>query len=131
MPKAKNIKIVKKLKSVIVRGNTQSLVELMSVLVDNAVKYSPAKGKIEVGIKKTRKCGIVEVTDEGEGICKKDIPHIFDRFYRADSSRGKNKADGFGLGLSIAKSIVDTHRGSISVKSKARRGSTFKVILPV
>ena len=80
---------------------------------------------------KTKKQAVVEVVDRGIGIKKDDIPHIFDRFYRADSSRCKSKVDGFGLGLSIAKSIVDIHKGEIKVKSELGKGSVFKVLLPV
>ena len=65
------------------------------------------------------------------GIAEKDVPHIFERFYRADSARSKEEVGGYGLGLSIAKKIVDLHRGSISVKSKMNEGTTFTIKLPV
>ena len=129
--KLKNLKIKKNLQKIIVNGNQHGLVELVSILVNNAIKYSPQKTDVEVTLKKINKHAVIEVADKGIGIDKKDIPHIFDRFYRADSSRGKRDVDGFGLGLSIAKSIVDLHKGAIKVRSKVGIGSIFKVILPL
>lgn len=107
-----------------VLGNEDSLIDLTSILMDNAIKYGDGK-KIEVI---TKRGGILEVIDHGLGIAKKDIPHIFDRFYRADASRSKSQNESYGLGLSIAKSIVEIHKGTIEVKSKLGQGSTFKVI---
>ncbi len=138
MPQAKlkKIKINAELAEVIVIGNPQSLVELFSILINNAIKYSPRQTEIEVRVlrQKSRqgigKKALIEVVDHGTGISQKDIPHVFDRFYRADSSRSKAKVDGYGLGLSIAKSIVDVHKGEIKLKSEVGKGSTFKVILP-
>jgi signal transduction histidine kinase len=74
---------------------------------------------------------VIKVTDEGMGIAEKDLPHIFERFYRADLARSKEETGGYGLGLSIAKKIVDLHRGSIAVKSKMNEGTTFTIKLPV
>lgn len=107
----------------IVKGSEDSLVDLAMVLLDNAVKYGNGK-KIEVRTKKGR---ILEVVDHGDGIAKEDISHIFERFYRADASRNKNKSESYGLGLSIAKSIVEMHKGAIEVKSKLGQGTTFRV----
>jgi signal transduction histidine kinase len=107
----------------IVYGNEDSLIDLAVILLDNAVKYGDGK-KIEVI---TKKDGVLEVKDNGVGISKEELPHIFDRFYRADASRNKEKIDGYGLGLSIAKSIVDLHGATIQVKSKPGKGTTFKV----
>lgn len=129
--KVKRIKLDSKLESVEINGNPQSLVELFSILINNAIKYSPQKTKIKITLKKLKKSVIVEVKDRGIGINKKDLPHIFDRFYRADTSRSKVKADGFGLGLSIAKSIADAHRGEIKVTSEVGKGTTFRVSLQV
>jgi signal transduction histidine kinase len=70
------------------------------------------------------------VQDEGVGISKKDLPHVFDRFYQASNSRTKSGNNGHGLGLSLAKKIVEFHGGTISVKSKLHQGSTFTVKLP-
>src|SRR3989344_3907664 len=114
----KKISIKEDLSAVTVKGNPQSLVELISILINNAIKYSPEGKEVRVSVRVKGKKAVIEVRDQGIGISEKEIPHIFDRFYRADSSRNKNKADGYGLGLSIAKSIVDVHKGEIKVESK-------------
>jgi len=74
---------------------------------------------------------VIRISDSGPGISSRDIPHIFDRFYRVDQSRSKVKVSGFGLGLSIVKRIVELHHGSVSVSSEAGLGSTFIVKLPI
>lgn len=122
----KKIKIVAKLSKTKVYGNEQALAELATILIENAIKYSGDSKVVEV---KTKEKGILEVKDFGIGIAKEDIPHIFERFYRSEHSRSKEKTDGFGLGLSIAKPIVDKLNGKIKVKSKLGRGTTFSVIL--
>ncbi len=125
----KSIKIVKKLSTAKVVGNNESLTELTVILLDNAIKYSKDKSKIIVSTGKEGSRSALEVRDFGRGIAQKDIAHIFDRFYRADVSRNKEKVDGYGLGLSIAKNIVDLHKGKIEVKSKINIGTVFKVIV--
>jgi two-component system sensor histidine kinase CiaH len=125
--KEKKISIRLNLKNAKVLGNETAISELTSILIENAIKYSPSKSKIIISTEKDDGHGILEVQDFGIGIAKEDLPHIFDRFYRAELSRSKEKADGYGLGLSIAKSIVDLHKGSIDVKSKLGKGSTFVV----
>jgi signal transduction histidine kinase len=98
--------------------------------LDNAIKYSPEGSAIMIDISRKDHVVAVEIRDNGIGIAKKDIPHIFNRFYRADESRSKSNASGYGLGLSIAKKIIDEYRGSISVKSKIDEGTTFTIKLP-
>jgi len=105
-------------------ANKTAIEELLTILLDNAVKYSGKDGKISVTIKPH----LIEVKDNGMGIRESDIPYIFDRFYRADMSRTKNKIEGYGLGLAIAKNIVEAHKGKIEVESEVGKGSTFKVI---
>jgi signal transduction histidine kinase len=117
------VKIIENLQSAKIRGNEESLTELAIILLDNAIKYSKKGGKIEVKVYHSS----LEITDHGIGISKDDLPHIFDRFYRVDSSRSKEKTDGYGLGLSIAKSIVDLHGARIKVESKMGKGSVFTV----
>lgn len=106
-------------------GDRQSLVELFVILFENAIKYSNSGTKVKIVMQKDGPHSIVRVIDSGIGIKASDLPHIFNRFYRADTSRSKLKADGYGLGLSIAKQIVDIHGASINVKSVPNKGSEF------
>lgn len=113
-----------------VLGDRDSLIELFTILIDNAIKYSPKNTRITIAGKSiTSHHYQISVTDQGIGIDQNDLPHIFDRFYRADKSR--STTDGFGLGLAIAKKIVSNHHGSISVTSQPAKGSTFDIILPL
>ncbi len=116
-------KVKTDIKKTIVMGNEDALTELVAILLDNAFKYSPKGTGISLKVKNRQ----LEVSDKGMGILEKDLPHIFDRFYRADFARSKEKTDGYGLGLSIAKSIADLHGAEIKVDSKVGKGSTFTV----
>ena len=129
LAKEKKLIINKDIKDFQVRGNKLSLSDLFVILLDNAIKYTK-KGSVAVSTE--TKDGFVNilVKDTGIGIAEKDTSHIFDRFYRADESRSEANVFGYGLGLSIAKRIVDIHRGKISVESKVGEGSTFMVSLP-
>ena len=112
-------------------ANYNSMVELFTILLDNTIKYSNESGAVIVKTQVVGKSAFFLVQDFGVGIKDEDISKIFDRFYRSDSSRVKDQADGYGLGLSIAKSIVEMHKGKIWVESKLGEGSTFKVELPI
>ena len=111
-------------------GDEKSLTELFVILLDNAIKYSANKTSISLSVKKEDSVINVAVKDNGAGIKKEDLPNIFDRFYRADRSRTKQRVGGYGLGLSIAKRIVTLHNGSIRVESEIAKGSTFVVTFP-
>ena len=100
----------------------------MTQVIDN-IKYSPDGGKIKVGMKTTDAQLIISISDEGLGIPKKDLPRIFDRFYRVDKARSRAQG-GTGLGLAIAKEIVKQHKGFIWAKSEYGKGSTFTIVLP-
>lgn len=99
-------------------------------LVENALKYSPAGGQVQVRLWQEGKTAVLEVTDCGPGIPKKDQPHIFDRFYRVDKARSR-ATGGNGLGLSIVHQAVVMHEGSVSVRSEEGHGSTFRMELPL
>lgn len=103
--------------------------DAIAILVDNAAKYTPDGGNVAVKTRRRRDSIIVEVSDTGVGIPEEDLADIFDRFYRSDVSRSREPG-GFGLGLSIAKSIVDAAGGELSVRSIEGEGSTFTVTLP-
>ena len=96
-------------------------------LLDNAIKYTPAKGQIRIHQEAQGQRVLVKISDNGPGIPAAELAHIFDRFYRADKSRSKI---GFGLGLSIAKSIIEAHQGTISAHSQEGQGTTFVIDLP-
>jgi two-component system, OmpR family, phosphate regulon sensor histidine kinase PhoR len=110
-------------------GNPVQLRQMLDNLLDNAIKYTPAGGKIEVEVQVQRNQVIVRVVDTGMGIPAVDLPHIFDKFYRA--SNVSAETPGTGLGLAIVRSIVETHQGRIWVESVAGQGTTFTVVLPV
>ena len=114
--------------SVLVYADRQALRRLMWILLDNATKFTPYGGSISLLLKSTATSAVLEVTDSGAGISPQDLPHIFERFYRADKSREMN---GAGLGLSIAKWIADAHQASIEVESTLEKCSLFRVTLPL
>ncbi len=126
----KNIIIRSKVGKQSIVGNVDSLTELFVIFLDNAIKYSERKTEITVITKQQSGFLMVTIADEGQGIAGKDIPHIFDRFYRADTSRTSQNTQGYGLGLSIAKQILDRHHATVSVKSVLGKGSTFTLKFP-
>lgn len=103
--------------------------QVITNLVSNAIKYSNDGGAVRVVIEDTNDSGIIHVEDSGIGIPQEDLKRIFERFYRTDRSRNR-KTGGAGIGLSIAKAIVQAHRGSLSVESEEGKGSRFTVTLP-
>jgi len=115
---------------VIVPGDPHALHRLFLILLDNAVKYTPPGGQISVSLTSGPDSAVIEVQDTGIGIGAADLPHIFERFYRADRARSR-ELGGAGLGLSIARWIAEAHGGSIHVQSTLGAGSVFQVRLPV
>jgi signal transduction histidine kinase len=129
--KQKSITIKNEMTDQFVKGNEMSLTRLFIILLDNAIKYSPEKSTVTITEKRIDGHVRVKVADQGIGIDSKDIPKVFHRFYRSNSARTKTQAAGYGLGLSIAKKIVENHNGSIKVESEKDKGTTFIVSLPV
>ena len=109
--------------------DTDKMTQVIDNILNNAIKYSPDGGKIKVRMKTTDAQLIISISDEGLGIPKKDLPRIFDRFYRVDKARSRAQG-GTGLGLAIAKEIIKQHKGFIWAKSEYGKGSTFTIVLP-
>jgi two-component system sensor histidine kinase CiaH len=130
LAKQKHIAIEHKKTDALVFGEKQSLIELVVIILDNAIKYSFEKTSITITVKTPDGKVLITIVDQGIGIDPKDFPHIFDRFYRADKSRSKNDTPGYGLGLSIAKHIALLHKGSLHAESIVGKGTTFSISLP-
>lgn len=116
---------------VIVNGDRDRLKQVLLNLVANAIQYTPPGGEIFLSLSRIGDQGRLIVRDTGPGIPAEDLPHIFDRFYRAEKSRTRSKVSGFGLGLSIAHWIIEQHGGEIKVESKQGEGTTFVIWLNV
>lgn len=110
-------------------ANRESLTDVVTILLDNAIKYSPRKSHVVLSATERNKRILLTVTDNGPGIAPKDQQHIFNRFYRADTSRSKAHVEGHGLGLSIAKRIMEAHGGNITLTSKKGKGASFTLHL--
>ena len=115
---------------IFIEGMETQLKQLITILLDNACKYAGNNGSVSVFLKKQASHGVLTIINTGELISPAEQEHIFERFYRTDKSR-VHKEGGYGLGLSIAKTIVDRHKGKISVVSSAETGTRFTVTLPV
>jgi two-component system sensor histidine kinase CiaH len=111
-------------------GDGDSLTSLLVILIENAIKYGGEQPQVVVSATAEHHRAVIRVTDQGVGIKAGDLPHIFDRFYRADGSRSKTTS-GYGLGLAIAKQIVDMHQGNIAATSTPGKGTTITVRLPL
>jgi len=109
-------------------GDYSTLQRLLWILLDNAVKYMNSPGNIAISLSRSAGKFTVAISDTGAGIPPGDLPHIFERFYRADRSRGH--VEGSGLGLAIAKWIVGTHHAEITVASEEGKGAVFAVVFP-
>jgi heavy metal sensor kinase len=116
--------------NIAIAGDAAALNRLLGILLDNASKYTPAHGKIELILRKTGQTGVVKIRDNGIGISEGDQARIFERFYRADKARTR-ESGGVGLGLAIADWIVQQHRGHITLQSILGQGSTFTVEVPL
>ena len=103
---------------VLVLGDRDKLRQLASILLDNAIKYGRDGTSVRMALRKTDRQAVLTVANEGDPIPAEQLSHLFERFYRADASRGEKS--GFGLGLAIAKTIMDAHKGAIRAESSAR-----------
>lgn len=115
--------------SVFIDGSKSMIEDLLHILLDNALKYSPLDSIIDITISTNGRTCKIKITNWGAGISKKDIDKIFERFYRGESTKD-HQSSGYGLGLSLAKKIVNIHDGAISVSSTAGKSTTFTISLP-
>jgi signal transduction histidine kinase len=116
--------------SLMATGDSQRLSQLLYILLDNAIKYTPSNGEVWLLLTREGNELRIRVKDTGIGIKEKDYHLIFERFYRADKSRSRQMG-GHGLGLSIAKWIVETHKGTISISSEVGIGTVFTIVIPL
>jgi two-component system OmpR family sensor kinase len=116
---------------VYVNGDRDRLKQVFINLVANAIQYTPQGGEVFLSLERIGEQARIICRDSGPGIPAEDLPHIFERFYRAEKSRTRGKTTGFGLGLSIANWIVERHGGRIEVDSKEGHGTTFAIWLPI
>jgi signal transduction histidine kinase len=115
---------------VTVRGDFERLCELLLILVDNAIKYTPQEGKVTLALLVVGNQAQVQVRDTGLGIAAEDLPHIFDRFYRVRTDKVAH-IRGHGLGLAIARRLVLAHRGELHAESQPGQGTTMTITLPL
>ena len=111
-------------------GDPEAIAALISILLDNAIKYTPRAGDIRANLETDDCVAVISIRDTGVGVSAEDLPRIFDRFYRTSKDRSR-QTGGAGLGLSIAQSIVSRHGGEISMESKPYAGSVVRVRLPL
>jgi two-component system OmpR family sensor kinase len=127
---ARHIPLHLELKPAVAIADTKALKQVITNLVVNAIEYNQPGGEVKVTVTQRAEGVVLIVRDTGVGISSRDLPHVFDRFYRADNAR--SSADGHtGLGLSICKAIVESHRGNITVESEPGKGTTFSVVVPL
>ena len=127
----KNISLVYESHDTIISQINASLIEQATVnLIDNAIKYSCANHSVTISLLILNECFVINVSDTGSGIPQKDIPHLFERFYRVDKARSR-QLGGTGLGLAIVKHIALVHNGKVLVKSEEGKGSQFSIHIPI
>ncbi len=131
LAKEKAIHIVTHTNESTIKGQEDKLINLFVILLDNAIKFSPDKSEVSVAASPNDGYVQIAIQDRGIGIEKHDLPHIFNRFFRANSARSKHGAGGFGLGLSIAKQIVSQHHGHIAISSDPTNGTTVTIKFPL
>jgi len=125
----KDIRLLQDIEAnIIIKSDCEKIKQVVTILVDNAIKYTDEKGHIDIMLKKTRHQLVFSIKNSGKGIPKENITKLFDRFYRADSARTQENG-GYGLGLSIAKAIIDRLDGKIYADSVKDEGATFTFIL--
>ena len=124
----RGVKIISEVAPLEITGDSERLAQVVTNLLTNAIQYNQPDGEVRVKLESESGLAILKISDSGQGIAPEDLPRVFERFYRADSSR--TGAGNSGLGLSICKAIVEAHGGTIEVASAKNIGTTFTVRLP-
>lgn len=127
----KHIKIENNTSDCTLQGSQISLVEMLVIFLDNAVKYSPPGSTVRLSSQTSDRFLTLVISDRGQGIDPTDLPRLFSRFFRGTKSRTRTDTSGYGLGLSIAKQIIARHHGSVKVTSQPNLGTTFTIQLPL
>jgi signal transduction histidine kinase len=117
--------------AVVINADLQRIKQLFLNLLDNAIKYTDLKGAVTLGLKTEDKQAVITIVDTGRGIPPEDLPHIFERFFRRSAPTSDRSAPGSGLGLSIVKWIVESHKGKIEARSEIGKGTSFIVKIPL
>ena len=125
---SKNIELTLSGEGIIINGNKSMIRDMLSNIIDNAIKYNKVGGKVDIKILQNKYEVIINLKDTGMGIPQEDRDRIFERFYRVDKSRSK-KITGTGIGLSIVKHIVEYHNGTIVLNSEVSKGTTIEIHL--
>ncbi len=126
----KRISFTTRLKQgIMIKADTGLMMHLFSNILENALKNTPSHGDVDFELTRTKNSAVIKISDSGQGIPQEAQAHLFERFYRVPGTASKDT--GFGLGLAICKSIVDSHDGSMSVKSEVGKGTVFIVKLPL
>jgi len=128
LAKIKKIKIVDQTKAAMIKANSDTFQQLLVIILDNAIKYSPVGSTINLTSTSEGNRVKCVIADQGPGIAPAELPHIYNRFYRADKSRSQK---GFGLGLSIAQKIIHAHHGSLHIESQVNQGTKVTLTLPL
>jgi two-component system sensor histidine kinase VicK len=111
-------------------GEPDAIEQVLTNIISNSIKYTPAGGKIDISCYGDFSKAYITVRDNGMGIPASDLPRIFERFYRVDKARSR-QSGGTGLGLAIAKEIILRHEGTIEIESPNQRGTIVKIVLPL
>lgn len=129
LAKQKSITLKVTAKDLQAHGNYETTCDILSILIDNAIKYSPERTTVTISTLAQNNYVEVHVADQGPGIASEDAEHVFDRFYRADQSRSKQHVEGHGLGLALAKRLSDLNNATLGVVARNPRGSVFTLRL--
>ncbi|MCD6366472.1 MAG: ATP-binding protein, partial [Bacteroidales bacterium] len=116
--------------NILIRGDKTRIYQLLLNLADNAVKYTPKNEWIDIRLQRDNSWAEFVIKDNGIGIPEKNLPYVFERFYRVDKSRSRKTGD-YGLGLAVCKTIVEAHKGSVTINSSINQGTTLIVKIPL